>query len=299
MFNAVKNIVKYIYHDLPYRLNRVLYSPPMIVDSARTIEKISTDKASFARFGDGELNLIIHRSIDFQRSSKEISCRLDQILRNNDERFMVGLPDTFRNRPDLNEKAQKFWVSYNKEHWADWGKRINRSHIYYDTNATRFYLSYRDKSCSKTLLELWKRVWNARELLIVEGENSCLGVGNDLFCNSKSKRRIICPSINAFDVYSDILAATIKFAKKSDLILIALGPTATVLAFDLYTAGYQAIDVGHIDIEYEWMCMEAKEKVAVKGKYTNEVEGDKVVGIIQSEEYEQEIIYKVSCQSSR
>ena len=34
--------------------------------------------------------------------------------------------------------------------------------------------------------------------------------------------------------------------------LIALGPTATILAYDLAEKGVQALDVGHIDIEYEW-----------------------------------------------
>ena len=44
------------------------------------------------------------------------------------------------------------------------------------------------------------------------------------------------------------------------IILIALGPTATVLAYDLSKRGYQAIDVGHIDIEYEWFLNNASKK---------------------------------------
>ena len=39
---------------------------------------------------------------------------------------------------------------------------------------------------------------------------------------------------------------------KNKLILIALGPTATVLSYDLYKLGYHVIDIGHADIEYEW-----------------------------------------------
>jgi hypothetical protein len=35
------------------------------------------------------------------------------------------------------------------------------------------------------------------------------------------------------------------------LILIALGPTATVLAYDLAKKGYQAIDIGHLPSCYE------------------------------------------------
>ena len=38
-------------------------------------------------------------------------------------------------------------------------------------------------------------------------------------------------------------------------VLIALGQTATVLAYDLSEAGLQAIDPGHVDVEYEWYRM--------------------------------------------
>lgn len=42
--------------------------------------------------------------------------------------------------------------------------------------------------------------------------------------------------------------------------MISLGPTATVLAYDLFKAGYQAIDFGHVDVEYEWWRMGAHKK---------------------------------------
>ena len=61
------------------------------------------------------------------------------------------------------------------------------------------------------------------------------------------------------------------------MVLIALGPTATVLATDLSNSGYQAIDIGHIDIEYEWCKMNVDDKVVVSGKFTNESENQTVV----------------------
>ena len=54
--------------------------------------------------------------------------------------------------------------------------------------------------------------------------------------------------------------------KKNKLILIALGPTATVLSYDLNKLGYQAIDIGHADIEYEWYLRKAKKKIPIKNK---------------------------------
>lgn len=75
--------------------------------------------------------------------------------------------------------------------------------------------------------------------------------------------------------------------------MLAIGPTATVLAYDLYKLGYQAIDIGHIDIEYEWFLMKAENKVVVKNKYVAEVpKGDKV-GNENSKEYLKQIICKI------
>lgn len=54
------------------------------------------------------------------------------------------------------------------------------------------------------------------------------------------------------------------------MFLLALGPTATVMAVDLSEIGYRAIDIGHLDIEYEWYLEKAVEKVKIRNKYTNE-----------------------------
>jgi Domain of unknown function (DUF1792). len=114
-------------------------------------------------------------------------------------------------------------------------------------------------------------------VIFVEGSKSRLGVGNDLFCNTKSIRRVICPPTNAFEKYDQIVNATINVCNKESLILVALGHTATIMACDFHKSGYQAIDIGHIDVEYEWYLLKAKSKVAIKNKYVNEVESGRVV----------------------
>ena len=54
-----------------------------------------------------------------------------------------------------------------------------------------------------------------------------------------------------------------------------MGPTATVLAFDLYRLGYQVIDIGHLDIEYEWFLKNTTVKIQIENKYVAEVNGAK------------------------
>jgi hypothetical protein len=82
---------------------------------------------------------------------------------------------------------------------------------------------------------------------------------------------------------------------KNILILIALGPTATVLSYDLSRLGYQAIDIGHIDIEYEWFLKNATKKIKIKNKYVNEVDnGLNNFTSIKDRVYYKQIIKKIS-----
>ena len=53
--------------------------------------------------------------------------------------------------------------------------------------------------------------------------------------------------------------------------LCALGMTSTVLAYDLAQIGIQCVDIGHLDIEYEWMKLGVLEKCVIEGKAVNEI----------------------------
>ena len=88
--------------------------------------------------------------------------------------------------------------------------------------------------------------------------------------DAKSVKRILCPAQNAYLSKSRIIEAIVSL-HTDELVLLALGPTATILAYELTTMGIQALDIGHLDIEYEWFLSGANSKKAVPGKYVNEV----------------------------
>lgn len=70
--------------------------------------------------------------------------------------------------------------------------------------------------------------------------------------------------------------------------------TATILAWELSGGGYWAIDIGHIDIEYEWFLRKTSDKIKIEGKYVNEVLGGKSnIADCNDEEYKSQIICKV------
>ena len=78
--------------------------------------------------------------------------------------------------------------------------------------------------------------------------------------------------MNAFNVYEKIIAS-VKHFDNNVLILIALGPTATLLAYDLHKLNYQVVDIGHIDIEYELYLRKAKHMISIPSKLVFEARG--------------------------
>ena len=71
-------------------------------------------------------------------------------------------------------------------------------------------MDYVDKSDVGNKYNNLKRIWDNKEIVIIEGEKTKIGIGNDLLSNAKSIERIICPSKNAFLAYDKILASAIK-----------------------------------------------------------------------------------------
>ena len=138
---------------------------------------------------------------------------------------------------------------------------------------------------------MYRQIWDNKDVYIIEGEKTRIGVGNDLLSNSKSISRILAPAKNAFDKYDDILNKAKELIPTGALIILALGPTATILARDLCNVGYQALDLGHIDIQYEYYIRGTKEKINIPGKFVNEViGGDKVDDKFLPKEYYSSII---------
>ena len=60
------------------------------------------------------------------------------------------------------------------------------------------------------------------------------------------------------------MLAEAKAQPKDRLMIVVLGPTATVLAYDLAKAGYQALDIGHLGKAYDWL--KRKETIVI-GKF--------------------------------
>lgn len=246
--------------------------------------------ASVVRFGDGEMDLVAGRSIVYQDFDSELSARLREIMSmESDERLMICLPDVFTGLERYSIDAQNFWSLNHLPHFLEKYKNICRAPWYGSTFISRPYIDLEDKMPSAGYFAKLKQLWQDKDLLIVEGLTSRSGVGNDLFDGARSIKRIICPSRNAYSKLEAIKQAVREHADNR-LILTMLGPTAKVLVYDLVQEGYRALDIGHIDSEYEWFQMGARHKVKLSHKHTAEHNFDQDIEFRDDQAYDSQIV---------
>lgn len=280
------------------RLLKVFHAPPPIMTSEETIRCLDEGK-SLGRFGDGEMMLILKQGdLAFQKQDPTLQTRLEAVLTSTEQNFMVGLPRIFTDE-DLagrNEESRWFWEQDLLATRSEWYRRIDFSHRYANSTFTRNYVTQKDKSAAESYFMSVKSIWDSRKVLVIEGTKSRVGVGNSLFSNAAEVKRILCPPVNAFDAYAEILARA-RTVPKDYLVLIALGPTATVLAYDLYQAGYQAIDIGHLDIEFEWFLHKSDKRELIPGKYVAEAGGMAEDTLQDDQRYLEQIIQTIGAES--
>lgn len=257
-----------------------------------TLNYILAHNSSVARFGDGEMDIITGHSIPYQDYDENLANELKDIISSeSNESLVVCLSDVFEGLDRYNQSAVDFWKQHLNNNYIYY-KSLCKAPWYGSTFISRPYMDLVDKSLSNMYFKNIKNLWNKRDILIVEGVNSRSGVGNDLFDNANSVERIICPSKNAYSKIDEIESLIERHAENK-LVLLILGPTAKVLAKRLSIKKIQAIDMGHIDSEYEWFKMKATTKVKLDHKHTAEHNFDENITFIEDDTYNSQIVERI------
>ena len=288
-FKYPRKLFKYFLSSI-YPIVIWIYPLPKVKSIPETIDKILKEGCSICRFGDSEfLYLIEKRNLPYQKQDERLRKYFIKILNSEKSNILVGLPVGYYSLNNLKPSSKTTWRAVISWTYPGLKKYLKKDKIYYNASMTRLYMDYEDRSHSGKWFKKIRSIWKNQNILLIEGEKSRLGVGNDLFKNATSVKRVLGPAHNAFDQFDNLL----NFAKKQSkehLVLIAMGPTAKPLAYDLALAGFQALDIGNLDVEYEWFLRGAKTKVIIEGKYTSEAKGGREVVDIIDENYENQII---------
>ena len=232
------------------RLIGVKKEYPKVMSTAETLKEILSGK-SIARFGDGELQLIMGMGLrevngrEYQVYDKELSTRLKKIIKSPTRNCVIAINnfcDRWDDRKFDGEKFslwQGFWIRY----WEKLKSIYNKGYTYGCAEISRVSV-FRENN-----VENIKEIWNKRKVLFVVGNGSRFVYEKRLFDNVRNAKMLVVAGKSSFSKYNNILDTIRKFDKEY-LILLSLGPCATILAYDLSKEGYQALDIGHLPNSY-------------------------------------------------
>lgn len=261
-----------------------------------TMEQIKSGK-SLCRFGDGEFDIMAeHSRHKFQNADSKLSEKLREVIASQDDNILIAIADNYGELSQFNVDGKYGIRSYMSDETRKSHSRfLDANRIYHNAYISRPYSLYANNhtDAPKKHFENFRQIWADKDIIIIEGCQSRLGYGNDLFNNAKSIKRIEGPAINSFDRYDDLLNCAKMNAFDGCLFLLALGASATVMAYDLSLAGYQALDIGHIDLEYDWYKNGSANRSATPYKYSNETENGDQVQPINDPKFDAEIIAKI------
>ncbi len=249
------------------------YELPTIIDVDKTIDILIGEEKSLTRFGDGEFEMILGRNRPrFQVLDEKLGFRLREVLSSPVPNLLIAIANNYGDLTQYTDEAADAIRQYmspmvRKGHMS----LLDMNKVYYDAYLSRPYYMYRDKSIEtiSRKFDHLKEIWAEKKLLIVEGAHTRFGVGNDLIDGALDVRRILVPDKNAFSKYDEILKKSKEYGKDR-LVLCIIGPTATVLTYDLAKENFRAIDIGQTDTEYEWFLRGLGERCDVPGKTVSE-----------------------------
>ncbi|MFI5932823.1 GT-D fold domain-containing glycosyltransferase [Actinoplanes sp. NPDC051494] len=203
-----------------------------------TMRRVARDRLSLARFGDGELKIMLRPqyNLRFQPWSAGLAGELRAVLGldgYDPDRLLVAFPYTFRDA---------HWTSVWLDIWPEVKPLLNPDVHYGAAHVSRpIYFSH----LGQRGVQLWRDVWDGQNVRIVTGEGSRFHLEPALFGNAKSVDFMYSA---AKDAYADLprLMEELEAADPDKLYLLALGPCGTLLAAWLSQRGRWAIDMGHI-----------------------------------------------------
>lgn len=272
--------------------NRVVQ--PTFYDENVFFELLIGQKKSVARFGDGEIQWMFNDAKGYfgQGNDAELAKLLIEVIHSKNDQLLVCVPDFFAEMDGykwnriLSRNAHLF------ENYQRWNQVLSSERVYGDALITRAYNGRLDIQHVKNIFDSWDRVFFGRNIVIIEGRDTKFGVGNNLISSASSVKRIIGPSESAFESRLKLLDCARSLYQEDILFLICLGPTATILASQICDDGFQAIDIGHLDVEYEWYSRGCKKKTPVPGRYVNEAGGAPLLEIDEDvlKEYRKQIV---------
>lgn len=275
MKQKIKDILGAVVYFL-YEKN-LLHNSIKVHSIDETIDELLQTQKSMVRFGDGEIVMIKGRSLVLQKAAPEITEGLKQILAYPYDDLMVTIPGVFDTLSDHNKASRQFWRDHLLMCRRTYETYCNPNRIYYNTFISRCYYFTQEKERCAGWFDKIRDIWKEKDVVVVEGTRSHNGVGNDLLERAASVERIICPPKDAYGALDRILEACEAYGTDR-MFLLSVGVAAKFIALALFQKGYRVLDIGNLDMEYEWFVRGAKEKMSLEKHEIVGVEANRQAG---------------------
>lgn len=224
---------------------------PKIYSFEESVDIVVNSNLSICRFGDGELELMQGHNIPLQKASEKLSTRLKEVLSSNKDNIIIGIPwSCYNSKGQLTDINKNFWRRKGTAFRKVMEKYINYDQQYCAAEMTLIY-SYLKNYDYNVYFNKIRKIWNHKNIAIICGDGIFNKLNYNIFDNAKSVEYQYAPAINAFEEYDNILKNALKI-NKDKIVIIILGPTAKILAYDMAVNGYRALDLGHIAKSYDW-----------------------------------------------
>ena len=223
-----------------------------IYDEKKTMDKIYNEKCSICRYGDGEIFHLFHTNPKYfsghQSCSSEFQNKLINIFDNKNNKILIGFSGYFNDDSrkkyiyKLSKCTERFIEKYKVKIFKEYPSILNTP--LYSAEISR--LQQLKEENKNYVINIFNKLFN---------ENECIFIGNQYVINLiKEKYKnlfkkiefILAPIQNAYQSYNNIIDEILSTKNITEkLILISLGPTSTIMSFELAQKGYWAIDIGH------------------------------------------------------
>lgn len=241
----------------------ILHNKIKVHSIDETIDELLHTEKSMVRFGDGEIVMIKGRDLMLQKAQPEIAEGLKKILAYPYDDLIVTIPGVFDTLSDHTKESRQFWRDHLLMCRKTYEKYCNPDRVYYSTFISRCYYFAKDKNRCAQWYDGIRDIWKDRSVVVVEGERSHNGVGNDLLDRAAGVERIICPPKDAYGSLNRILEACMQY-DRDRLFLLSVGVAAKFIAMELFEKGYRVLDIGNLDMEYEWYVRGADHKIPLE-----------------------------------
>ncbi len=237
-----------IMENILYLIPNSQVTRPKIVSPLDTVKELQNSSKSIARFGDGEIMIINKTDIPFQNYNHKLGQKLFSILKNNQDNLLVGINyHYFYQEYDpakMSKFSKEFFVKSLPQFRRDLLNLINLKSKYYSADL------YLGEYAQEIFMES-KKIWNNKELVLITCENLIQNIKYDIFSNAKNIKYIFIPNKNCYSKTKYVYQEIEKYGKDKIYILQA-GPAATVWAAELADMGYRALDLGHLQKQYDF-----------------------------------------------